>query len=844
MTRSAMANFVGQPEPAEQVSRLHQLIDWPALQRWGWDPTAEVFAPDPTDVVFGFTPCQALGCDHVSAGRLGLCWVCNRRWQASPPGASFEGFCETTPARVRRPVGGLCRLCRTSGHERPARKQGFCAACVATMYKREQSVTAYLDGDDEFGPAAPRASFGVCEVTACDRWAHRARPALCVQHDQNWSRAGADRPTGAALRSWCARELPVKGTGDRVAVLRGLAERVQLELLYGLQCRAQAERRTSPGRVSGAANLVRARGAASVFALPTDLGRSDAARLLAFTRDQVGLALADPTIEATKDDWDLRVFGRPGGGLQFGQLSQAWLNQAAKQWSRERLHTLESGGLQRPLSSLGHLSESLRRHRGDGGDNPSVLSRSDVAAFMNDLAHLEAAGRMSRSTRRLCLLDVDRFLREGRGMGLSRAGGPLAGLADDVAVRPNDRIREVTDDDDGRAIPQVVMDQLLDPVALEQLQGAYDGDVRRAVELQAEVGRRSGELCGLRWDCLSFDEVLDEAGRMRPAPVLVHDMTKVGIRNYHLPISQDAAEIIRAQQARVQARYPDTPTSQLALFPAVLANPRGVKALRANRVERCFRTWIDNLPRLVGPSGDDYDRPDITLYSLRHTYAQHHADSGTPVEVLAALMGHQRLTTTQGYYRVTQKRKRKAVDQLAALQVDRGGERTRPTVQRLLEAEALRDAVGQVAVPFGVCREPTNVKAHGQACPFRHQCFGCTHFHSDPSYLPELRAHLARLLADRERLLTAVPELHEWARNGAIPSAEEIAAVRRIIDRCQDLLADLTDDERGEIDEAIAVLRRTRAQLDTSIPARFLGSVGQSKPTLFPNVERQQGAGE
>lgn len=193
---------------------------------------------------------------------------------------------------------------------------------------------------------------------------------------------------------------------------------------------------------------------------------------------------------------------------------------------------------------------------------------------------------------------------------------------------------------------------------------------------------------------------------------------------------------------------------------------------------------------------------------------------------------------------MTQKRKRKAVDQLAALQVDRAGDRTRPAVERLLDSDALRDAVGQVAVPFGVCREPTNVKAHGQACPFRHQCFGCTHFHSDPSYLPELRAHLGRLLADRERLLTAVPELHEWARNGAIPSDEEIAAVRRVIGRCGDLLADLTEDERAEIDEAIDVLRRTRAQLDTAVPVRFLGSVGQSLPTLFPNVERTHGAGE
>lgn len=85
-------------------------------------------------------------------------------------------------------------------------------------------------------------------------------------------------------------------------------------------------------------------------------------------------------------------------------------------------------------------------------------------------------------------------------------------------------------------------------------------------------GRRSGELCGLRWECLSADEVVDENGDLRPAPVLVHDMPKVAIRRYHLPIDDEAAGIIRVQQARVRNRFPETPASQMALFPALHHN--------------------------------------------------------------------------------------------------------------------------------------------------------------------------------------------------------------------------------------------------------------------------------
>ena len=291
-------------------------------------------------------------------------------------------------------------------------------------------------------------------------------------------------------------------------------------------------------------------------------------------------------------------------------------------------------------------------------------------------------------------------------------------------------------------------------------------------------------------------------------------------------------------QARVRDRYPDTPTAKLALFPTTVMNPRGTKACTVHYFGTFFRAWVDGLPELCGPGGEPYERSAVIIYSWRHCFAQRHADQGTPIEVLAALMGHSQLSTTQGYYRVTQQRKRKAVDLMAKFQVDRAGERSRPAVERLLEAEHLREAVGQVAVPFGICTNPTNVKAHGQACPFRHQCFGCAHFRSDPSFLPELRAYLARLLADRERLRAAVPELEEWARNGAIPSAEEIAGIRRVIDRCQEVIADLAAAEQADIDEAIAVLRRGRAQLDTSVPVRFLGLISQPSPTLFPNTGR------
>lgn len=819
---------------------LAALIDWAEMRRRGWHADGEVFVPDHDDSVFGFAVCASVNCGQMAQRpMLRLCRRCQRNWEHSPSAMSFEMFCHEAPARTKS-VGGLCLVCRTPGHERPSRDGGLCMACMAAARDRGQSVAVYVAGDAQFPPARPRPTFGRCAVWACVRIAQRAEPALCAPHERSWKTEG--RPGGRSLETWCERARALDA-GSRIVMFAGLPHRTLLEVLYGLQCAARDDRRTDVKALQATVGHLRAHGATSVSDVAVE-GLSRAGRsLLVFIRDRVALASTSPAEEIAKDRWDLRVFGSDGGWMNFGHLSQRWLRDGAKAWARERLNTTDNPArLDQVIHDLAPLAESLRRHRPDRGADPRTLGRADALALSNDLAHLEAAGRLSRFMRRRVLLDTDQFLRECRSMGLTREGRPMAGLPDDVVFPSHDRVRAIADDDDeqGRALPQIVVDQLLDPAALTRLETLFDADTRAMVELQARIGRRTAELCGLRWDCLHAEEVLDEAGGIRPAPVLMHDMPKVAVRRFRLPIDSQAAGIVRVQQTRVRERHPDTPSAQLMLFPAVTRNPRGVKPFNRVTFAERLRVWVQQLTHLVGPDGRGYDRSAITPYSFRHTYAQRHADGGTPVEVLAALLGHTKLSTTQGYYRVTHTRKRKAVDLLAGLQVNRSGERTRPAVQRLLEAEHLRDAVGQVAVPFGTCQEPTNVRAHGQACPFRHQCFGCTHFRTDPSYLPELNAHLRRLLADEERLRAAAPELEDWARNAAIPSAEEIAAVRQIIDRCQTVLADLPDAERAATQDAIAVLRRGRAQLDTTVPVRFLGVIGPPAPRLFPTVVRDQ----
>ncbi len=284
-----------------------------------------------------------------------------------------------------------------------------------------------------------------------------------------------------------------------------------------------------------------------------------------------------------------------------------------------------------------------------------------------------------------------------------------------------------------------------------------------------------------------------------------------------LPITDVTADIIREQQSRVRKQYPNTPSARLVLLPAQQRNPYGEKSIRATTLTNFHHDWIQALPPFTFLDGTVFPKHRIILYAYRHSYAQRHADAGTPVDVLRDLMGHRNFASTQTYYRITEKRTRAAVDTLAAHQLDGAGRRLWHNADGLLDSDRARQRVGEVAVPFGSCTEPSNVRAGGGACPFRFRCTGCGHFRTDVSYLPELRAYLDQLLTNRERV-TAATEREEWARVEATPSDAEIDRVRGLIRRVEQDLGDLEPAERTEILNAVNVVRATRRTVHLDVP--------------------------
>lgn len=813
----------------ERAARLWGAIDEEFLAVMSWDPGRQTVTFPQGHPVLGWTGCAVSGCRASAQSRSGLCLVCQQR-RAGAAGLSLAAFC-AVPRPYSRARG--VAPCAVGGCGRGAASAAG-RLCNAHDYQRASVVRLPLEEFLAHPGVVPLPSFGPCAVAACtrDRTGHRP---YCQVHAQRLGMAAKKDP-GLDVEAW-RRTAPAVAEGPQVS-LRGIPPLVVAEILYGLQERARAGVKTTQVYFRPYCCLLRGEGAASITDVAltgkpqyqVELGGS-------FLRSVRRLEMT-PETERHKDEWDLFVFGH-AGRLTFTGISQPWLREAVKRWAFDELPLRRgdavASGAQQKVNSVGRLSESLRLQRADHGGVIGAVGRGDITAFCSRLAFLAAQGQISERLRWTFSRNARMVLGRCRSIGLTRQGQPLHGLPDDFTVLREDIPDEPEEEDTaGKDLPAEVMRALTSDLAT--LEAASGREVRVAVELMMDTGRRPEEIASLMLDCLETDP----DGK----PVLIYDNHKAHRKDRRLPIAGATAAVIAAQQERVRARFPGTPDSQLRLIPAPQKNPAGRRPMTDGWISECHRAWAGALPGVAVPAAVDdggrqvtrmlpFSKEKIVPRAYRHTYAQRHADAGVDVTVLQELMDHRHATTTQGYYRIGAERRREAVDRVTVMQFDRHGNRVWRQAGALLATERQRRAVGEVAVPYGGCSEPSNVAADGQDCPLRFRCIGCGHFRTDISYLPDLERYLADQLRHREKLRAAV-DADEWARAEATPSDNEITRVRRLIERMKGDLDDLTADERGQIEDAVATVRRGRARITS------LGMPKVRQP--LPDIRAERGA--
>lgn len=790
----------------------------------GFDLETRVILFPQDHPTLGWSICVVPGCGKRRSSASGVCATCHARWKrAEEP--DFADFI-TVPKEFERQPG--VRRCRVPECERPwkSRSAQLCLAHAVQRRNLRIAFDAFLARPD----VSPHASLGPCRAASCTR--ERAdRGNYCLAHYNHWRKARGADPT--LDEQWWQKTAPSLAEDNRIS-LRGLPTRVVVEFVYGLQQRCAAGVKTKFNTLRPMLDLARRTEASSLSELdPRALTKTNGSLCNELVR-HVSRLVMTPESERHRDQWDLAAFGYPGG-IRFTDISQHWLREATKAWAFDNLPRRRGGGIagsvQSNIAGIARLSESLRLQRADHGEDLLALSRQDITAFCNRLAYLEGQGEISAGLRLRQSYDARHLLNRMRTLGLARPGQPLHGLPDEFALTREDMPDEPDDRQAGRDLPVEVIRQVC--AHLDQLDHTRCGaEIRTAIELLIDTGRRPVEITNLAWDCLS----VDADGK----PVLVYDNHKAHRLGRRLPIAAATATVITDQQHRVRERFPDAPLAELALLPSPVRNPHGHRSISVDWASGRHRAFVDSLPEFLVPTVVEtggkpatktlpFDKSRVFLYAYRHTYAQRHADAGIRADVLRDLMDHHDLSTTQQYYRVGEKRRREAIDPVTTMQFDRHGNRIWREAEALLDSEHARRAVGEVAVPYGVCTEPGNVAAGGNDCPVRFRCVGCGHFRTDVSYLPDLEAYLADLLRNRERLLSSL-DADDWAKCEAMPSDEEIRRVRQLINRVKTDLEQLSPDDHAQIQHAVATVRRAR----NDVVGLGMPRVPQPVPDLRP----------
>jgi len=309
-----------------RAAAIAALIDPEFLTEVGWDAEHLVLTPPPGHRLVTRPVCRAAGCDTTAPTRARICASCWRRLAEHGLGADEIALLPARQQPMRGPgycvVDGCARewvsspamLCRA--HAELAGRLGLTVAQLRTH---------------QMARALPAC--GPCAVAACPRQRRHPEGVYCDAHQQRL-RAARRRDPGLDEHRWRASE-PAISQGGRIS-LRGLPALLTAQLLFGLQqrCRLDAVK-TKQAELRALCNELRRQQAATIddHTLPADPDRGYQAvvnSLITHARR----ALSTPDTEASKDEWDLAVFGH-SGTLSFTAISQGWLREAAKRWAAD-----------------------------------------------------------------------------------------------------------------------------------------------------------------------------------------------------------------------------------------------------------------------------------------------------------------------------------------------------------------------------------------------------------------------------------------------------------------------------------------------------------------------------
>jgi integrase len=716
---------------------------------------AEIYIPAPDDPVFAADECAVDGCNRtVASVRQGLCNGHSIRFSKRDRPAMEDFLADPgPPIRGRRPLAACtvdgCRYGRNA-------KNGLCHRHRDRWNRAgEPDLTTWCPPD----LASREATQEKCRLPFCGLWVENPTKIFCYGHDDRWKRHGRPDPDRFIIDC----EL----VGTACVDLRGLAPQLRLEFQYALQRRHDARSRgAAPRLVVPAVRHAKALGVASLLDLSEWQWRQSAgsrvgesALFLLDARDALE-SLRDGTgweIEYPRDVWRLHKLpgitvpaGRPcpRARLRFDRITQPWLRELAKRWTRLRLASgLSIGAAYGGVDALTCFSQFLTLV------GAGALADVDRPLLERYLAYVtsQPGGAGMKKTR---IGGLNLFLQAIRQNGWDDT---LPGTA---AFYPGD-IPSVPEQVD-RRLAEYVMTQIEAPANLDRWP---DPAGRLITVILTLCGLRISSALALGFDCLLHDG--------QGAPYLRYFNTKMR-REAAVPIDEELEASIRDQQRRVLDQWPDGTT---CLFPRSRANISGNLPLSDGTYRRMLYRWLATCE-----IRDELGRPvRLTPHQWRHTFACRLINRDVPQEVVRVLLDHDSHRMTSHYAKITDQTVRRHWEKAAKVNIK--GERVvidpdGPLAQA--QWAKTRYGIATQTLPNGYCGLPVQ-----KSCPHANACLTCPVFLTGPEFLPELREQ-------RRRTLTLVDVSKDKGHDRVVEMNQQVLAN---LDR---MIAEAETDEQEE----------------------------------------------
>ena len=675
---------------------------------------AGILVFDPTGPVFGGDACRVPQCDRT-AWAIGMCHGHHQRWAHAgrpDPGAFAVSEDAAGPWFGHAPLAG----CKVPGCGFGTARRRLCPRHLRAWQRAGEPGD---DGEWLAGlpPAVPDAGQGACRISYCQLWAHPGA-ALCYSHHRRRKKlgcpdleefaAGYDQPADG--REW--------------ADLTALPDRLRLEVQYALQCRHDDNMiRTKPTTVRSMVRWLAGSGEASLLgrseqdwrtACPLHAVRSQHPVALLIYAHRKVTAVAEGAgwdNEYPRDTWHMRRLGIVSqcATLQFAGISQQWLKDLAKRWTRWRLSTgLEAQTCYRGVRALTRFSGFLAAAgaAGAGGISRDVLERY-LAALAAEMAgkrdHRDHIGQVST------------FLRDIRRHQWHTSLPSSAVIFPEDYPRPGRRLP--------RALAGHVMAQVEDPANLERQENL---SYRLITLILIRCGLRITDATAIPSGCV----VRDADG----APYLKYYNRKMK-REALVPVDEELEALIARQRERNRERWPD---GTLVLFPRPSANIDGSRPIGSSTYRDGLYRWLEDCD-----IRDEYgESVRLTPHQWRHTLGTALINRDVPQHVVQKILDHDSAEMTAHYARLSDKtvrahweraRKVNAEGQPVEIRSDGPLGEAAWAKQRLSRATQ--------ALPNGYCELPMV-----RTCPHANSCLTCPMFVTTAEFLPQHHAQRQQAL--------------------------------------------------------------------------------------------------